>query len=158
MTTPAQFIAEAETWIGTNYELNQGCKGAGADCGRFIYQALLNCGMISPEAQKEVIEIFGNTWSSNTDEKKYQGYIFRMLRHARKILEGVSYPTLKALPGCIVLTKLPSSRVEDHGGIVVAWPLIIHAVPPKIAKADASQHWLWANRTVQVFDPFGERN
>jgi cell wall-associated NlpC family hydrolase len=157
MTTPAQFVTEAESWTGTPYEMNQACKGAGADCGRFIYQALVNCGMVSPEAQKQVIEIFDGTWSSCTDDKKYQRYIFRMLRNARKILEGISYPTLKALPGCIVLTKLYGSRVEDHGGIVVDWPMIIHAVPPKITKTDASQHWIWANKTVEVFDPFGER-
>ena len=155
MTTRAQFVAEAESWIGTKYEMNQACKGAGADCGRFIYQALFNCGLISEEIQKSVIEIFGNDWSCHTDEKKYQAYIFRMLRNAKKLVEGISYPTLKALPGCIALVKTRDGRVEDHGGIVVAWPTIIHAVPPKIARADASQHWLWGHKQVTIFDPFG---
>ena len=156
MTTRAQLVSEAESWIGTKYEMNQGCKGAGTDCGRFIFQSLKNCGLVPASTASNIIETFGHDWSCHTDDDKYQGYIFRMLRHARKIAVGIGYPTLHALPGTIALTRTYQARVMDHGGIVVRWPQIIHAVPPKVERADASQHWLWSGKIIEVYDPFGE--
>lgn len=144
-------IVEARSWIGTPYHLNQACKGAGVDCGRFVYQVYHACGLI-PE---EKIGVFGHDFGCHTSE---ESYIFRMLRHAAKVAEAVSFPTLAAKPGNVALTRNEGSRIYNHGGIVTAWPKILHAAPCSVGEVDACTHWLWAQRTVQIFDPWEKMN
>ena len=143
-----QVVSEALTWIDTPYHLNQCVKGAGVDCARFVHAVLTSCGLIQPE----FIEVFGPDWSCHTKTEKY---IFRMLRHAEQLLEGVSFASLKARPGSIVLVRSRANRVYDHGAIVISWPKCVHAAPPKVSMVDASKHWLWANRIVKIFEPGG---
>jgi hypothetical protein len=148
-------IAEARTWERTPYEMNQCCKSAGVDCARFIYAVYRHCGLI----QEEQIGIFGGDWSCHVKEEIY---VFRMLRHAVKVLESVSYPTLKAEPGNVALVRTVEPDPEkknaghafDHAAIVVRWPLVLHAAPEHVKEVDASTHWLWAHKTVKIFDPW----
>ena len=140
-------IAEARSWLGTPYHKRAQVKGAGCDCATFIYAVYHTCGLIPDEE----IEIFSDDWSMHTSDEVYMR---RIMRHAEITLEGISYPTLKALPGNIVLTKTDSGRVYDHGGIVTDWPRIIHAVPNAVEEANASQHWLWEFKMVKIFDPW----
>jgi cell wall-associated NlpC family hydrolase len=141
-------VAEARTWLGTPYHLNQCVRGAGVDCARFIHAVLHACGLMPAE----FIERFGTDWASHTSEEVYK---FRMLRHAPEILEGISFPSLKAKPGCVALVKTEGARVYNHGAIVLAWPRCIHAVRIGVSEFDASQHELWAQSIVKIFDPFG---
>jgi hypothetical protein len=152
----ADVVAEALTWLHTPYEINQCVKGAGADCGRWIFDVLDKCGLVDANASAKAIEIFGNDWSCHTDDQKYQRYIFRMLRNARQILRGISSPAQKILPACIVLVKTQSGRVADHGALVTHWPWALHAVPDYgVSEFNATTHWLWAHREIEAFDPFG---
>ena len=45
MPSPAEFIAEARTWVGTPFHANQWAKGIGADCIGFIYGAAVAVGI-----------------------------------------------------------------------------------------------------------------
>jgi len=155
VTTRTQLVAEAQTWRGTPYEMNQCVKGAGADCGRWMFGALQNCGLIDAATDVRTIEIFGNNWSCNTDDEKYRRYIFRMLRHSRSILTGICQPTHNILPGCLVLVRPPTSRAFDHGGLVLSWPRMLHSIPDYgVSECNASTHWLWAHKAIEAFDPF----
>ena len=78
----------------------------------------------------------------------------QILRHAHKVAEGISYYTLDAAPGNMVLTRAVGSKVYNHGGIVVSWPTILHAVSPVVERANATSHYLWAFQDVMVLDPF----
>jgi cell wall-associated NlpC family hydrolase len=148
VTTRAEVVAEARSWLGTPYHLNQCVRGAGVDCARFVHAVLHACGLMPAE----FIERFGMDFGAHTDEETYK---FRMLRHAPEILEGISFPSLKALPGCVALVRTQGARVFNHGAIVLQWPRSIHAVGEGVREFDASQHYLWAHRVVKIFDPFG---
>jgi cell wall-associated NlpC family hydrolase len=140
-------VAEAKSWIGTPYHLHGMVKGAGADCATFLLGVLQSFGII----RDEHLEHYSGDWFAHAKEETY---LYRMMRHATNVAEAVSYATLEAKPGDIVLTKSANSRLYNHGGIVVKWPLIIHAVDPMVRMDDATAHELWCYRTVVVLDPY----
>jgi NlpC/P60 family putative phage cell wall peptidase len=142
-----EIVAEARSWIGTPYHLGGQVKGAGCDCATLLYCVWRACGLVPDEE----IGVFANDWFCHDKEEKY---LLRIMRRARLVAEAVSYPTLQAKPGCIVLTRAANSRVFNHGAIVADWPRVIHSVDPAVEECDASTHRLWAYKTVAVFDPF----
>jgi cell wall-associated NlpC family hydrolase len=150
IATRVQVIAEALTWLGTPYLKGAMVKSAGCDCGTFLFSVWRACGLIT----EEILEELGlpMDWFCNTREEKY---IRAVQRHAAKIVEAISYPSLQAEPGNIVLSRHePDGRLYNHGGIVIRWPRIVHSVYPRVEECDASTHWMWGNRQVCVFDPW----
>jgi cell wall-associated NlpC family hydrolase len=150
--TREAIMAEAISWLGTPYHKGACVKGVGADCATFLWGVYKNCGLI-PEGDK-LIERYSHDWFANTDTERY---LLHAVRYAAKVAEGVSYPTLKALPGCMALVRSRTSNVFNHGGIVMRWPHLIHAVNPEIEPACASTHELWEYRTVVILDPFARQ-
>jgi NlpC/P60 family putative phage cell wall peptidase len=144
----AQMVAEARSWVGTPYHMGAMVKGAGADCGSFLLGVLQACGL----AEGEEVGLWKADWFCHTGQERY---LRRMMRNAAKICEQISYPTLNARPGDLVLTRSSNSHVYNHAGIVLEWPRIIHAVEPAVSECDATAHQLWCFRQVAVFDPFG---
>jgi NlpC/P60 family putative phage cell wall peptidase len=147
VATRAQMVAEARSWLGTPYHLGAMVKGAGADCGSFLLGVLQACGL----AEGEEVGQWKADWFCHTGQERY---LRRMLRNAALIAEQISYPTLLAQPGDLVLTRSANSHVYNHAGIVVEWPRIIHAIDPAVAECNATAHELWCFRKVAVFDPF----
>jgi NlpC/P60 family putative phage cell wall peptidase len=143
----AEMVSEARSWIGTPYHMGAMVKGAGADCGSFLLGVLQACGL----AEGEEVGQWKADWFCHTSQERY---LRRMMRNAAKICEQISYPSLNALPGDLVLTRSSNSRVYNHAGIVLKWPRIIHAVDPAVCECDATSHELWCFRQVAVFDPF----
>jgi cell wall-associated NlpC family hydrolase len=147
----------ARSFVGTPYHKNGRIKGVGVDCATFIFCAYKEAGLVSAEEEgifsDPSIVPTSQDWFCNTDEDKYMK---RILRHAHKVAEGVSYPSLRAEPGNIALTRAVRSKVFNHGGIVTRWPKVVHAVDPITEEADASSHALWAFQEVVILDPFGE--
>lgn len=142
----AAVVAEAESWLGTQYVLGGRLKGVGVDCATFLAEILIACGL-SP---REELGVYSHDWFAHTDADRY---MLRLLRHADRTLETVAYRSIDARPGDIVLTKTAKSRVYNHGGVVVAWPTIIHAMAPAVSKVDASTHPLWSYQRISVFTP-----
>lgn len=141
----AVIVAEARSWVGTPYHIRGRVKGAGADCGSLPLSIVVNCGLISDE-QLEVYSI--DCWQHWKDEK----YLAHVMRHTEKVMEAIAYRSTKILPGCLVLTRAAGSKVFNHSGIVTEWPLLVHAVMPKVEETDATAHRLWAYRPIEVFD------
>jgi cell wall-associated NlpC family hydrolase len=147
VTDREQFVTEARSWIGTPYHLGAMVKGVGCDCGTFLLGVLQACGM----AQGMRVERYTHDWFCHAKEERY---LRDMLHNASKVVEAISYATLPAEPGNLVLTRSANSRLFNHGGIVVKWPLIIHSVAPRVCYTDATADELWCFREVAVFDPF----
>jgi len=153
MTSAAErqnVVVEALTWLNTPYVHGARVKGAGCDCATLLLMVWRECGLIPDEE----VGIFSPDWFANTSEDTYMR---RVLRHAYKVAEAVSYATLDASPGNIVLTRSTGSKVYNHGGIVIRWPQIIHAVEPRVELTDATKHELWCFVEVSVFDPWRNR-
>ncbi len=144
-------IAEARTWIGTPYHTNARVKGAGCDCATLLFMVYHACGLV-PDEDTGIFS--GDWWCHVSDEI----YMRRVVRHAHKVAEAISYATLSAKPGNIVLTRCAESRVYNHAGIVTAWPKLIHAMDPAVEEVDATQHWAWNFRTVTVLDPWEKQH
>jgi hypothetical protein len=87
-------------------------KGVGVDCGQFIIAVFENIGYL----QKGEIQpgYYPPDWHLHKDEERYLGWV---KNRSRKVEE--------AQPGDIALFKF--GRCVSHGGIVLAWPQIIHA-------------------------------
>jgi cell wall-associated NlpC family hydrolase len=152
VATREELLKEAYTWIRTPYLKGGMVKGSGCDCATFPYSSYRVCGLIGDEQ----IGVFSDDWAANAKEEIY---MFRILRHARKVAEGMSYPTLKAAPGNILLVKTEGARVYDHAAIVVKWPRVLHSAPCSpgyVTEVDASKHFLFAFKNVHIFDPWAK--
>lgn len=152
--TREQAVAEARTWLGTPYEKGQHLKKCGVDCGTILFEIYRAAGFISPKDQEIFDQIAPKhpDWFCHTAEEKY---IKLALRHAHQVLKKISYATLDAKPGNVVVTHhTPEGQIWNHGGIVVRWPLVIHAVAPRVEEVDATQDRMWCYREVTVFDPW----
>jgi NlpC/P60 family putative phage cell wall peptidase len=152
--TREQVVTEARTWIGTPYLRRAHLKGIGCDCFTFLFEVYRACGIVSqPEVLEAERTILSDDWFQHTTEERYVKWA---LRHASKLVEEVSYKTLKAGPGDMVLIRAARSKVYNHGGIVTAWPHVIHCLTPAVVEINASTDPLWAYQVVAVFDPWAK--
>lgn len=107
----AAVVAEAETWIGTPYAHMQMVKGAGVDCATILKAVY---GTVFPEVRDAPLEYYPPDWHLHRDDERYVNFI-------RQYATETDAP----LPGDIVVVKF--GRSFAHGGLVVAWPEIIHS-------------------------------
>lgn len=151
IATREELTAEAVTWERTPYHRNAKVKGVGCDCATLIFCPFRACGIV-PDEQ---IGVFADDWAANAKEEIY---MLRILRHAYKVAEGISYRTFNPEPGNIVLTKTSESlHAYDHGGIVIKWPMVLHSAPCApgyVTQVDATKHFLWCFKKIYVFDPW----
>jgi cell wall-associated NlpC family hydrolase len=106
-----QVIDEAMTWRGTPWHHAANIKGAGVDCGYFPLEVYAACGLILPS----VVDAYPADWALHRDEERYLAVVERYCR-----------PVDVPLPADIVVYQY--GRSYSHGGIVIEWPRIIHAV------------------------------
>ena len=120
-------VAEARSWLRTPYHDHGRIKGVGADCALMpldVYSAALfpTLGIVPPQPPDYVQQ-----WHLHRSEERYLGYVQQL----------GAVPVEAPQPGDFVLFRI--GRVYSHGGIVVAWPWIIHAVNPSgVELADVS--------------------
>jgi cell wall-associated NlpC family hydrolase len=148
----AALVAEARLWIGTPYVLGAKVKGAGCDCATFLGECLISSGLADSADVYGGLGVYHLDWCLHT---KDQRYMLRLLRHAQKAMEGVACRSTKIEWGNLLLVRVGSSKLYNHGGIVLEWPTIAHAVAPCVEEADATRHPMWAHREIAVFSPFG---
>lgn len=148
MKTREAVVEEARSFIGTPYHPCGMVKGVGVDCATFIYLVCLNCGLCPEES----IGVFaGDWWCHVTTEV----YMLRIARWAKRVGEAVAYRKVdESRPGDIVLMRAASSKVYNHGCIVTKWPLIVHAIVPRVAEVDASRDPMWSYQQIAIFDPW----
>lgn len=139
-------VEAARSWIGTPYSLSARVKGAGVDCATLIAECLIEAGF----ATREDLGVYAADWFQHAADERY---MLRLLRHARRTLDTVAYRSTVAQPGDVVLTKAAKSQFFNHGGVVTAWPRIVHAIDPAAAEIDASRHPMWAFQQIAIFRP-----
>lgn len=152
MVTRQEVVNEARSWIETPYHLHGMVKGAGVDCGTLLYCVYKNCGIIASSG--ELFGFYSDDWFANTNEERY---LLNVVRHAPKIADSICRRTTDAQPGNLVLSRCVGSRVFNHGGIVVNWPYVIHAVDPEVEQTCVMDHRLWAFKEISIFDPWAKK-
>jgi cell wall-associated NlpC family hydrolase len=113
--TPAEgraaVVAEAKTWLGTPWIHQARDKGYGVDCGQLLAAVFEAVGLVEPVP----IAPYSQDWALHRSEPIMQNIVER---YAVKT-DG------DPLPGDVVLFQF--GRSLSHGGIVLLWPLIVHA-------------------------------
>jgi cell wall-associated NlpC family hydrolase len=107
----AKVIAEAKTWIGTNWHHQGRIKGAGVDCGMFLLEVYERAGIIG----HVIPPPYPADWHMHRNEEKYLAFV-------EKFCVQVDEPK----PADIVTYRI--GRCISHAAIVIKWPLIIHSV------------------------------
>ncbi len=116
-------VAEALTWLGTPYHHQAGIKGVGCDCAYLLIRVYRALGLI-PEIDPGP---YPPDWHLHRNDERYLGWV-------RRFATAVATPR----PGDAALWRF--GRTASHGGIVVAWPTIIHAYRGQgVVLADATQ-------------------
>lgn len=103
-------VAEAMTWLRTPYHPRGRVKGHGVDCVTFpvlVYAAVYG-------KEPSVPAKYSVQWHMHHDEEKY-------LAHVLEYADPIDSPE----PGDFVLWRF--GRAFSHGGIIIDWPLVIHA-------------------------------
>jgi NlpC/P60 family putative phage cell wall peptidase len=115
--TREMIVAEAMGWLGTPYQHDQNCKGAGVDCSTFLIGVWEACGY----GEIEPVGHYSEDWNMHQNDPMYLNLL---LKHSRFINPQKSPP----LPGDLVIVKLARSRSQNHTAIIIDFPKIIHAV------------------------------
>lgn len=105
-------LTEALSWLGTPWQHQQQCKGAGVDCAQFLIAVFVAAGIV----EQITTDYYPPDWHLHRDEQKFMAYL---LQHADP-LEGND-----PQPGDIAMWKY--GRHAAHGSIVLKWPVIIHS-------------------------------
>lgn len=105
-------VAEARTWLGTKFHYEACVKGSGVDCGSLLMSLYGSIGI--PIDWN--IGCFPRDWGLHTAEERYL-----------EIVERYTHRVDAPGPGDIVLFRLFKNRPFCHGGLVIEWPLVIHA-------------------------------
>jgi len=122
----AKIIEEAKTWLGTPWHHEARVKGAGVDCGMLILAVYEKLGLI-PHVDPPH---YGPDFMLHRSDEWYTEII---------LIFGDEILTEPYLPGDAAVFK--HGRIYSHGGIIVDWPIIIHASAPErcVLYGDASQ-------------------
>ena len=137
-------VAEALSWLGTPYRPAQRVKGplGGVDCLTFVVEVFGRCGFDT--SYYRAVPYYPQDWHLHRDDERYMAGV---LEYSREIPGPPE-------PGDIVLFRI--GRCFAHGGIVTAWPMIVHAWNGMgVLPADADQALL-AGRPRRFFDPFAK--
>jgi len=132
----SKVIEEAISWIGTPYHMGATLKGVGVDCGTFLTEVYRRAGIVSDKIQ---LEHFPIDWFLHTREEKYLG-------HIERYCVGIDL----GLPARVVLFQY--GRIFSHGGIIVEWPIIVHAWKNGVEYGDATKAPL-SNRKHKFYEP-----
>jgi cell wall-associated NlpC family hydrolase len=151
MATREEVVKEALSWLRTPYHKGAMVKGAGVDCGTFLHCVYRNCGIIRED--DPFIERYSQDWFANAESERY---LIHAMRHAAKIAEAVCNRSVKPDPGNFVLSRCVGSKRFNHGGIVVNWPVVIHAVAPAVETACVIDHRLWSYQQIAILDPWAK--
>ena len=136
--------AVARSWLGTPYHHMGRVKGAGVDCATFLAEVYAEAGLCAPVP----ISYYPQDWMLHRSEERYLAIL---LEHVHEI----SGPPE---PGDIVMYHF--GRCWAHGGIVLEWPLIIHALNGKaVLLADGEREGCLVHRAKRFFSlwPDGPR-
>lgn len=103
-------IQEAISWLGTPFHHEARVKRGGVDCAMFLAEVYHACNLVPPVNPSH----YPPDWHLHRNEEKYLAWADRF-----------ALPVKSPLPADAMLFRM--GRCFSHGGIVLAWPWIIHA-------------------------------
>jgi cell wall-associated NlpC family hydrolase len=109
-----RIVEEAQKWVGTPFHHEARLRGVGVDCGNLLAAVFEAVGLLQPMK----IEHYPPDFMLHRSEEWYLSVVTEF---AAEVDIARSLP----MPGDVALFRF--GRVYSHGGIVVNWPLIIHA-------------------------------
>jgi cell wall-associated NlpC family hydrolase len=154
MMTRAEAAACALAWKGTPYVRGGRIRGVGCDCGTLLAEYLVAigaCPVAEMDALLDDLGFLSNDWFCHADEERYER---ALARYAPLKWEGVCMGAPPALPGDIALYRVAGSKRYNHGSIILAWPLALHALQPRVAVTRPSLHAMTSHMPMALFDPF----
>lgn len=123
-------IAEAKSWLRTPFHDNAMVKNAGVACGPLLIAVYGAIGI--PVPTDIDWSKFPRDWHLHTTEERYWN-----------VVSQYSRPVETPEPGDMVLARFSRQQPVKpfcHGGVVVEWPLVIHAYWGKgVEYADVSK-------------------
>lgn len=135
----AAVVAEARAWLGTPYHHHGAVKGVGVDCAMLPIAVYHACGLM-PLIDPRPYPV---DWMMNRSDEIYMG-----------VVEQYAHAVEQPLPGDFALWQF--GRTFSHGGIVIEWPLVVHAYQPlrQVAYSRADQGRL-STRPVRYYSLWG---
>jgi cell wall-associated NlpC family hydrolase len=127
-------VNEALEWVNTPYHVNANLKGIGVDCIRFIQKCFIDSGLI-PEF---VLPHYSPQWALH--------------QQSELLLDGISKYAKEVeigLPGDVALFQI--GKCWGHSSIVIDWPTVIHACPPRCQIENATQSYPLARLRPRFF-------
>jgi hypothetical protein len=157
MLTRHEFVNEARSWSPTPYVRRTAIKHQGADCGSFLGAVLVAGGFLPAEefaAALKDIESLSDDWFMHKAGGKY---VELMGRYVPKIGERMTYGLPGEPPGNIILMQTGNSKQRNHGGIVTAWPRIIHCCYEGVAEVNVLFNGMWSHKSISVYSPWAAK-
>jgi cell wall-associated NlpC family hydrolase len=111
-------IAEAKTWLGTPFRARSMVKGAGCDCATFAVGVYRATGMLPEDF--ELPKQYSVHFGLHAEKPEELDFYLRFAREAM-----LEIPAGEAKPGDLLVLNL--ARTWSHGGILLDWPMVIHA-------------------------------
>jgi NlpC/P60 family putative phage cell wall peptidase len=137
----AEIVARARAWIGTPYEHQSSCRGAGTDCLGLLRGLWRE--MLGPEP--EAVPAYTPDWSEPSRSED-------LLAAAGRHLIAVAPDA--AQPGDVLLLRMRDGGVAKHVGILAAAPLghatLIHAYSGQ-GVVESPLTPAWSRRIAGVF-------
>lgn len=134
-------IAEARTWIGTPYQHQASCKGAGTDClglVRGVWREVKGC-------EPEVPPPYTPDWA----ERPGGGVSAEIMADgARRHMSEIAVAEARA--GDVVLFRMRASGPAKHAAILSGAGHMIHAYSGRAVVETEVTRW-WASRMAFVF-------
>lgn len=108
--TAIRILEEARTWIGTPYHHRGMAKGAGVDCGSFLYMLFSAAGLEMQPFPSD----YPPDWCLHRDDERYLDFI-----------KPYTIEVSQAEVAGIVVFRY--GRAYSHGGLITADRTVIHA-------------------------------
>jgi cell wall-associated NlpC family hydrolase len=111
-------VETAKLWLGTRYRGWSAVRGphGGVDCGQLLRVVYQEAGLLPP-GDLGIDMSYSLTVAQHLEDTKYVDKVMEFFHEI---------PESQVLPGDLVIYKL--GHAFAHGGIVIDWPLFIHAI------------------------------
>lgn len=121
-------VAEARSWLGTPYHHRAAIRGVGVDCALLLLEAFAGGNVI----ERFEVENYTSDWHLHRGEERYLAKVESFTRRLELPGDQIhEFPDDFHLePATILMWRV--GRTFSHGGIVTAWPFIIHSYLPSM--------------------------
>jgi NlpC/P60 family putative phage cell wall peptidase len=132
LITRADVVTEARRWIGTPYQHQARCLGAGVDCAGLVIEVARSLGIFSVDY-------------ADYGQLPHQGLLRRLCDAHLERIDEVE-------PGCVLLIAfLPGPSQEQHLAIMTDAGTIVHAYANVGECVEHRYSLAWQSRVRQVY-------